>query len=154
MFDKFHSTYYLLVLSLPNLISPLHQNHSSESYLSSYLFDDILIIGSDPQAVTTFVHDLNRTFALKYLVEVNYFLGIQLSSLLDGGLHLSQQNYFADLLSRAKVQHAKSINSSITSGQKLAAFGSSPMKDVQLYRSIVGALQYATITRQENNVFC
>lgn len=34
----------------------------------------------------------------------------------------------------------------MTSGQKMSAYGSDPVKDVQLYRSIVGALQYAIIT--------
>lgn len=34
----------------------------------------------------------------------------------------------------------------MTSGQKMSAYGSDPVKDVQLYWSIVGALQYAIIT--------
>lgn len=47
------------------------------------------------------------------------------------------------------MQYAKGIRTPLTSGQKLTAFGSDSVKDVQLYRSIVGALQYATITRPE-----
>lgn len=37
----------------------------------------------------------------------------------------------------------------MTSGQRLNAYGSAPFHDTQFYRSIVGALQYATITRLE-----
>lgn len=64
-----------------------------------------------------------------------------MSFLPSGGLHLSQEKYISDLLSRAKMQHAKGTNTPITSGQTLIAYGSDPIKDLQLYRSIVGALQ-------------
>uniref|UniRef100_A0A803NMM2 Uncharacterized protein n=1 Tax=Cannabis sativa TaxID=3483 RepID=A0A803NMM2_CANSA len=37
----------------------------------------------------------------------------------------------------------------MNSGLKLSNYGSEPVKDATLYRSIVGALQYATITRSE-----
>lgn len=43
------------------------------------------------------------------------------------------------------MQNAKEFNTCMTTGYKLTTHGSEPVKDVQLYRSIVGALQYATI---------
>ena len=47
------------------------------------------------------------------------------------------------------MQFARSCNTPMTSGLKLTAFGSDSVSDTQLYRSIVGALQYVTITRPE-----
>lgn len=47
------------------------------------------------------------------------------------------------------MQYAKGVSTPMTPGQKLTRYGSDPVKDVQLYRSVVGALQYATITRPE-----
>lgn len=44
---------------------------------------------------------------------------------------------------------AKGLKTPMTSGQRLSAYGSAPFHDTQLYRSIVGALQYTTITRPE-----
>ena len=38
----------------------------------------------------------------------------------------------------------------MTSGQKLSSYGSESIQDVKLYKSIVGALQYVTVTRPEN----
>ncbi|XP_062103938.1 uncharacterized mitochondrial protein AtMg00810-like [Humulus lupulus] len=37
----------------------------------------------------------------------------------------------------------------MNTGQKLTAYGSDPVRDIHLYRSTVGALQYATITIPE-----
>lgn len=47
------------------------------------------------------------------------------------------------------MQYAKSVSTRIISRQKLTAYGSDLVIDTQLYRSIVGALQYATITHPE-----
>lgn len=47
------------------------------------------------------------------------------------------------------MQFAKSVSTPMTTGQKFFTDRSDQVKNVQLYRSIVGALQYATITRPE-----
>ena len=43
--------------------------------------------------------------------------------------------------------HVKPVPTPMVSNQSLSNFGSAPFSNTQLYRSIVGALQYATITR-------
>ncbi|RVX21890.1 Retrovirus-related Pol polyprotein from transposon RE1 [Vitis vinifera] len=63
------------------------------------------------------------------------------------GLHLSQTKYVHDFLCKAKMNNANGINTPMISGQQLTTSGSGTVKDVQLYRSVVGALQYVTITR-------
>ncbi|KAL6321385.1 hypothetical protein AAG906_016440 [Vitis piasezkii] len=63
------------------------------------------------------------------------------------GLHLSQTKYVHDLLCKAKMNNANGINTPMISGQQLTTSRSGIVKDVQLYRSVVGALQYVTITR-------
>ena len=47
------------------------------------------------------------------------------------------------------VRFAKGISTPMISGQKLSKHGASYFEDPTLYRSIVGALQYATLTRPE-----
>lgn len=111
--------------------------------------DDILITGSDTQSVTTLIQSLNNTFTLKDIGNISYFLGIQIGSLPNGDLYLSQQKYISDILSRANMQFAKSVSTPMTTGQIFFTDGSDQVKNVQLYRSIVGVLQYATITRPE-----
>lgn len=83
-------------------------------------------------------------FALKDLGEVDYFLGIQVKRT-ENGIDLSQKKYVTDLLCKTKMQYANCVSAPMTTGQKLTSYGSDPIEDVQLYRSVVGALQYATI---------
>lgn len=47
------------------------------------------------------------------------------------------------------MQYAKGDTTPVTARQKLITYESDAMKDVQLYRSIVGALQCANIIRLE-----
>ena len=47
------------------------------------------------------------------------------------------------------MREAKPISTPMVHGQKFSTYDSNTMHDVQLYRSIVGALQCTTITRPE-----
>lgn len=71
-------------------------------YILMYV-DHILICGNDPHDITALIQNLNKEFALKDLRNLNYFLGIQISTLSNGNLHLSQTKYITDLLICAKM---------------------------------------------------
>ncbi|XP_062088777.1 secreted RxLR effector protein 161-like [Humulus lupulus] len=94
------------------------------------------------------VFNLNKLFALKDLGNIDYFLGVQLHQL-DQGLHLCQTKYILDLLTYAKMEFANSLPTRMASGEKLYLQDGDPMEDPLLYRSVVGALQYVTVTRPE-----
>lgn len=66
-----------------------------------------------------------------------------------GSLLLTQHKYIMELLSRANMADAKPIASPMVSSCKLSRFGSDTFDDPNLYRSVVGALQYATLTHPE-----
>ena len=114
--------------------------------------DDILVTSSNPCVIQQLISQLNKSFSLKDLGEIDYFLGIQVKHTTEG-LHLSQTKYVHDFLCKAKMNNANGINTPMISGQQLTTSGSGTVKDVQLYRSVVGALQYVTITRPEIS-FC
>lgn len=107
--------------------------------------DDILIISSCSTSLDSLVRHLHAQFALKDLGQFDYFLGIHVHHV-ETALFLSQKKYVVDLLARVNMQYAKAIASPMTSGEKLTAYGSDLMVDPHLYRSVVGALQYLTIT--------
>ena len=111
--------------------------------------DDIIITGSSSAKIKQLISDLSKAFALKELGDLNYFLGIEVHTLPDGSLHMSQSKYVRDLLVKANMWDAKSLPTPMVSNLKLSKHGSSYLSDPTLYRSIVGALQYVTITRPE-----
>ncbi|KAF7803069.1 Retrovirus-related Pol polyprotein from transposon TNT 1-94 [Senna tora] len=97
--------------------------------------------------IKSLISNLHAQFALKDLGSLHYFLGLQVLPTEDHGLVLTQTKYIKDLLSHVGLTDAKPQKTPMVSGLKLRAGGDDPFSDVQQYRSIVGALQYTTLTR-------
>jgi hypothetical protein len=117
-------------------------------YLLVYV-DDIIITGSPYDLVNTLVHKFDSVFSLKHLGSLSYFLGIEVKHLDDHSLLLTQSKYIKDLLSKTNMLECNPINTHIMSSCKLSRHGSDTFHDTSLYRSVVGSLQYAAITRPE-----
>lgn len=94
--------------------------------------------------------DLSTDFALKDLGNLHYFLGIEVKKH-DDGLHLSQEKYATDLVKRADLQGCKPSPTPLSSSEKLSLTEGTPLskEDNTKYRSLVGALQYLTLTRPD-----
>jgi histone deacetylase 1/2 len=111
--------------------------------------DDILITGNSITHIQQLISKLNAEFALKQLGSLDYFLGIEVFHMDNGSLLLSQTKYIRDLLSRVQMETANGMPTPMVSSSKLSKIGSNPVEDPTHFRSIVGALQYATLTRPE-----
>jgi hypothetical protein len=109
--------------------------------------DDIIITSSKPQAVSTLLQKLGDEFALKDLGDLHFFLRIEVKKVKDG-IILLQDKYTGDLLKRVGMSMCKLVSSPLVGG-KLVAHVGTPLgpEDEKHYRSIVGALQYLTLTR-------
>jgi histone deacetylase 1/2 len=118
-------------------------------YLLVYV-DDIIVASSSPQAVDALLVDLQKDFALKDLGPLHFFLGIEVKRN-SQGLVLSQSRYASDILSRSGMANCKSIDTPLSSTEKLSVTEghSLSMDDSTRYRSLVGALQYLTLTRPD-----
>nr|KYP61335.1 hypothetical protein KK1_015822 [Cajanus cajan] len=110
--------------------------------------DDIILIGTSSVLLQKLVDKLHANFSLKDLGSLDYFMGIEVKATSQGGLFLSQDKYITDLLTQVKMEDCKGISTPMIGGQQLTKDGTL-FDDPTLYRSIVGALQYATITRPE-----
>lgn len=64
---------------------------------------------------------------------------------------MTQQKYAADLLKRVNMTHCKPVSTPLSITEKLSAYGGELLgpEDITKYRSIVGALQYLTLTRPD-----
>ncbi|GAU26774.1 hypothetical protein TSUD_317720 [Trifolium subterraneum] len=111
--------------------------------------DDIIITGNSLPKIQQLISKLNAECALKQLGTLDYFLGIEVFHLSNGALLLSQTKYIRDLLSKAHMTTTNGIATPMVSSLKLSKVGSVPVDNPTLFRSIVGALQYVTLTRPE-----
>jgi histone deacetylase 1/2 len=112
--------------------------------------DDIIVASSAADATKALLKDLEKQFALKDLGDLHYFLGIEVKKVTDG-LLLSQQRYAADIIKRANMERSKSIETPISTVDKLSIADGVKLGpvDATQYRSMVGALQYLTLTRPD-----
>ncbi|XP_058070005.1 uncharacterized mitochondrial protein AtMg00810-like [Magnolia sinica] len=115
-------------------------------YLLLYV-NDIIITGNNSALLNRFIQQLHAEFALTDLGSLSYFLGLEVSSLPDG-LFLSQTKYAHDILARTQLLDCKSVATPMIVSQHLSSDGG-PFSDPTLYCSLVGALQYLTITRPD-----
>jgi histone deacetylase 1/2 len=109
--------------------------------------DDIIIAGSSQEAVAALLRDLEKDFAIKDLGELHYFLGIEVKKG-HGELLLTQERYAIDLLKRVNMSKCNAINTPLAVSEKLSVTSGHLLgpEDSTRYRSIVGALQYLTLT--------
>jgi hypothetical protein len=84
---------------------------------------------------------------LKDLGDLHYFLGIQVKKERDD-IVLSQEKYATELVERAGMKNCKPVATPLSTREKLSIGGTRlGEQDSVRYRSIVGALQYITLTR-------
>ncbi|KAH0730457.1 hypothetical protein KY289_001645 [Solanum tuberosum] len=79
--------------------------------------------------------------------DLHFFLGIEVIRCPDGLFH-SQHKYAMDILKRTKMTCSRYIHTPLATKHELHDTGGPPV-DASEFRSIVGALQYLTLTRPE-----
>jgi hypothetical protein len=126
-----------------------YQKGSVTMYVLVYV-DDIIVASSSSSAVKALLADLKMDYALKDLSDLHYFLGIEVKNTSDG-LLLTQDKYASDLLHRAGMLPSKEMPTPLATNEKLLAHGGKPLSttDATRYRSIVGGLQYLSLTRSD-----
>lgn len=112
--------------------------------------DDIIAASSVPNATSVLLQDLGREFALRDLGDLHYFLGIEVSKVSNGILS-SQEKYASDVLRRVGMSDCKPVTTPLFTSEKLSANEGTLLghNDATQYRSVVGALQYLTLTRPD-----
>jgi hypothetical protein len=124
----------------------IYKRNGVSIFLLIYV-DDIIVASSSSAAIDALLQDLIGEFALKDLGELHYFLGIEVAKVKDGVL-LTQRKYATKLLAKARMCNCKSVATPPSTSEKLSIEGGTPLgpEDNTRYRSIVGALQYLTLT--------
>jgi hypothetical protein len=118
-------------------------------YLLVYV-DDIILVSSSQSAADALVRSLGADFAVKDLGKLHYFLGVEVAPRANG-LVMTQKKYSLDLLQRAGMLKCKTTTTPMSTTDKITAVDGELLSstDATEYRSIVGGLQYLTITRPD-----
>uniref|UniRef100_A0A2N9HAK4 Reverse transcriptase Ty1/copia-type domain-containing protein n=1 Tax=Fagus sylvatica TaxID=28930 RepID=A0A2N9HAK4_FAGSY len=148
-FERFTS--HLLTLGFSASVADaslfvLHHG-STTVYLLLYV-DDIIITGNNPTAVSDIITQLSAAFELKDLGPLRYFLGLQIEYK-KVGLFVHQHKYLTDLLHKFHMTECKAATTPIAPTPSLSTTTTDLLSDPTPYRSLVGALQYATFTRPD-----
>ena len=123
--------------------------HSTDGMLILLIYvDDIILIGDSMTLLNQFVARLGSEFSITDLGDLLYFLGVE-AKRTNAGLVLSQSKYTLDLLYKTGMQSCKPSKTPVMLGSKLSLHSKSSLSDPHEYRSVVGALQYLTITRPD-----
>ncbi|RVW88439.1 Retrovirus-related Pol polyprotein from transposon RE1 [Vitis vinifera] len=125
----------------------LHFGESTTLIVLVYA-DDIIITGCSSTQISSLIAKLDSIFTLRDLGQLSYFLGIEVFYH-EGSMNLSQTKYVSDLLHRTEMFDTKPAKTPGAVGKNLSKFDGDPMNEVTQYRSVVGALQYLTITRPD-----
>jgi hypothetical protein len=130
--------------------SLFYYNRGKHAMFVLVYVDDIIVASSSQEATNALLKDLEKDFALKDLGNLHYFLGIEVKRNSDG-LVLSQEKYARDVIKRTNMGSCKSVNTPLPSVEKISATEGDPLgpEDSTNYRSVVGALQYLTLTRPD-----
>ena len=93
-------------------------------------------------------HFLGHQFEMKDLSPLNYFLGLEVSSFIDG-YYLTLAKDTSDLISQANITDSKIVDTPIEYNCRLNSHDGESPSDATLYRQLVGSLIYLTVTRPD-----
>uniref|UniRef100_A0ACD5Z1H0 Uncharacterized protein n=1 Tax=Avena sativa TaxID=4498 RepID=A0ACD5Z1H0_AVESA len=117
------------------------------AYLLLYV-DDIILTASSTSFLDHIISTLSSEFSMTDLGPLSHFLGIS-ASRTSVGLHLSQKQYSLELIQRVDMTDCNPVTTPIDSGSKTSLTDGDLLDNPTHYRSLVGALQYLTLTRPE-----
>ncbi|XP_048503202.2 uncharacterized mitochondrial protein AtMg00810-like [Beta vulgaris subsp. vulgaris] len=110
--------------------------------------DDIIVTGSDEAGITHFKEHLHSTFSIKDLGLLNYFLGIEISHL-PTGILMTRKKFTRELLQDCPLTLTKLAKTPLPTTFKLHVDVGDPYPDPELYRCLVGKLNFLSHTRPD-----
>ncbi|GMP65304.1 hypothetical protein CsSME_00026160 [Camellia sinensis var. sinensis] len=131
-------------------VHPTQSTHKTATTITVLLVyvDDILLTGNNDAHIKSLVAHMHEAFSMKELGLVSYFLGISIQST-GVGYTLSQQKYTHNILVRVGLSECKPCSSPMSVKPSLTSSSIELFDNPSLYRNIVRALQYLTITRPD-----
>ncbi|XP_019058447.1 PREDICTED: uncharacterized protein LOC109116814 [Tarenaya hassleriana] len=122
---------------------------SGSSFVALLVYvDDIIITGNDDSAIQNLKSLLGRTFHIKDLGCLKYFLGLEIARSRTG-IAVNQRKYCLELIEDAGLLACKSASTPLDPNSRLTKGLGEPLSDITSYRRLVGRLLYLTLTRPD-----
>ncbi|XP_026443029.1 uncharacterized protein LOC113342846 [Papaver somniferum] len=110
--------------------------------------DDIILTGYSASLIDRLVTYFSVAFAMKYLVDLHFFLDIEAIRNVDGIL-LTQKKYALELMDKAKMLECNPCSTPVAKGQRVSISYGVLLTNPSEYRTIVGTLQYLCMKRPD-----
>jgi hypothetical protein len=110
--------------------------------------DDIIVRGNLASEVQILKSHLNKLFGIKDLGILHYFLGIEVGYIPDG-IILSQRKFAKEILLASDFDLSKPATTPLPLHSKLSNSEGELLLNAEVYRSLVGKLNYLTNTRPD-----
>nr|CAN59936.1 hypothetical protein VITISV_001878 [Vitis vinifera] len=108
--------------------------------------DDIIVASNNKIAADNLKNSLNKSFKLKDLGNLKYFLGLEVARSAKGIL-INQRKYALELLSETGYLGCKPAKTPMQLNMQLSQDDGELLTDPNMYRRLIGKLIYLTITR-------
>ncbi|KAF5477700.1 hypothetical protein F2P56_004317 [Juglans regia] len=130
--------------------SSLFIKKTENSFIALLIYvDDVIVASTNLELISVVKDFLHKSFTIKDLGELKYFLGIEVARSAKG-IALCQRKYALDILQDSGFSGCKLTAFPMESTLKLTANDSSdPLSDPASYRRLAGRLLYLTTTRPD-----
>nr|GEV00603.1 putative ribonuclease H-like domain-containing protein [Tanacetum cinerariifolium] len=91
---------------------------------------------------------MHEKFQMSFIVELTFFLGLQVKQKKDG-IFISQDKYVSKILKKFRFTEAKTASTPMETQKPLLKDEDGEEVDVHMYRSIIGSLMYLTSSRPD-----
>ncbi|RVW67085.1 Retrovirus-related Pol polyprotein from transposon RE1 [Vitis vinifera] len=136
-FQQSHSNYSLFIKTAGN------------DFIALLVYvDDIIVASNNKIAADNLKNSLNKSFKLKDLGNLKYFLGLEVARSAKGIL-INQRKYALELLSETGYLGCKPAKTPMQPNIQLSQDDGELLTDPSMYRRLIGKLIYLTITRPD-----
>ena len=110
--------------------------------------DDIILVSDSETIILSIKQFLNDAFSIKDLVNLKYFLGLEIDRS-SSSININQHKYVLDLLQDNGFLNAKPASTPKVVNVKLSLYDSPSISDSTFYHRLVGRLLYLYTTRPD-----
>ena len=114
--------------------------------------DDLIIIGKTENEIDQTITKLKDEFELRDLGNLSFILGVEFT-ISNDTIRLSQKKFIKEIVNEFGQENAKPVKTPLDSNQKLTKNGGATIDNENLYRRLIGKLNYLAVWTRPDITF-